>query len=216
MPDPPLSSDVRAHVLSDLLPLLVPLSDLDLDPNNARVHSIDNLAALTASLQRFGQRKPIVAQRNELGRLVVRAGNATVTVAQNLGWTHVAAVVVTESDAAASAFAIADNRTAELAQWDEVRLADIVRDLPADLVASTGFSVDDFSFDEVDKIDGNVLTAEPQAEAPVSRKFWFTVSGPLEAQPRAVAELVALLSKHPQLEVKSGVHEVAPKPPAPL
>ena len=36
------------------------ISDLTLDPKNARKHSQKNLDAISASLKQFGQRKPIV------------------------------------------------------------------------------------------------------------------------------------------------------------
>jgi hypothetical protein len=50
--------------------------------------------------------------------LVVRAGNGQLTAARRLGWTHIAAVVVDEGDHEAVRYAVRDNRTAELAEWD--------------------------------------------------------------------------------------------------
>jgi hypothetical protein len=47
--------------------------------------------------------------------MIVRAGNGRVLAARELGWTHLACVVVDESEVEATAFAIADNRSAELA-----------------------------------------------------------------------------------------------------
>jgi len=93
---------------------------LTLDPNNARKHSEKNLKAIAASLEKFGQRKPIVVHRG-----VVIAGNGTVEAAKSLGWTDIAiAEVPDEWDAdTAKAYALADNRSAELAEWDESELA---------------------------------------------------------------------------------------------
>jgi DNA modification methylase len=95
--------------------------DLLLDPENARKHSQKNLDAIKASLTRFGQRKPIVI--NSKG--VVLAGNGTVEAARHLGWDHidVAVVPIDWDEATARAYALADNRTAELAEWDESVLA---------------------------------------------------------------------------------------------
>jgi len=75
--------------------------------------------------------------------MVVRAGNAAVLAAKSLGWTELAAVVVDEDDVDATAFAIADNRTAELAAWDEALLAELLaplRDDPDFDHLVTGFS----------------------------------------------------------------------------
>jgi DNA modification methylase len=95
--------------------------DLLLDPENARKHSQKNLDAIKASLTKFGQRKPIVI--NQKG--VILAGNGTVEAARNLGWDHIDVAVVPADwdEATARAYALADNRTAELAEWDENVLA---------------------------------------------------------------------------------------------
>lgn len=95
--------------------------DLSLDPENARKHSQKNLDAIKASLTKFGQRKPIVI--NNKG--VILAGNGTVEAAKDLGWDQIDVAIVPADwdEATARAFALADNRTAELAEWDENVLA---------------------------------------------------------------------------------------------
>lgn len=91
------------------------IEDIQADPNNARLHSERNLKAIEDSLARFGQQKPIVVDSSN----VVRAGNGTLTAAKSLGWTEIEVVVSDLSEEDMRAFAIADNRTAELASWDE-------------------------------------------------------------------------------------------------
>ena len=98
----------------------LPISELTPDPNNARRHDAANLLAIAGSLEQFGQRKPIVIdQRN-----VVVAGNGTLDAAKKLGWTSIQAVRVPAdwSPTQIKAFALADNRTAELASWDKATL----------------------------------------------------------------------------------------------
>lgn len=126
-----------SHIAEPLRPLAVPIESLNLDPTNARSHDERNIAAIRASLARFGQRLPVVVQREGM---VVRAGNGRVIAARELGWTHVAAVVVDESEVEATSFAIADNRSAELATWDEKALADLFDSLPGDILPATGFT----------------------------------------------------------------------------
>ena len=96
------------------------ISDLVSDPNNARKHDEKNLEAIKGSLTQFGQRKPIVIQ----GSTVI-AGNGTMEAAKQLGWETIEVVRVPDDWSAdqAKAFALADNRTAELAAWDEQVLA---------------------------------------------------------------------------------------------
>ena len=54
---------------------------------------------------------------------VVRAGNATLEAARQLGWQSIQCVVTALQGSDAIAYAIADNRTAELAEWDDEILA---------------------------------------------------------------------------------------------
>lgn len=97
----------------------VPIATLSQDPANARKHDDKNLEAIKASLRRFGQQKPIVVDSSS----VVRAGNGTLAAATALGWDSINVVQTDLQGSEATAYAIADNRTAELAEWDESVLA---------------------------------------------------------------------------------------------
>jgi len=98
----------------------ISIAKLSLDPKNARKHSQRNLDAIAASLLKFGQRKPLVVHRG-----VVLAGNGTLEAARSLGWTEIEVAEVPDDwdNDTAKAYALADNRTAELAEWDESELA---------------------------------------------------------------------------------------------
>lgn len=111
------------YIAEPLRPLAIPIGKLVLDPNNARKHDERNIDSIKKSLAQFGQRLPLVVQRQGM---VVRAGNGRVLAAKALGWSHVAVVIVDEKDVEATAFAIADNRTAELAEWDYGNLAEVL------------------------------------------------------------------------------------------
>jgi site-specific DNA-methyltransferase (adenine-specific) len=105
----------NATIVAALEPLAYEVGRLQLDPANARRHDQRNVDAIKASLTLFGQRKPIVA--TEAG--VVIAGNGTLQAAKELGWERIAVVFVNDDTAKAAAYGIADNRTAELAAWDD-------------------------------------------------------------------------------------------------
>lgn len=128
------------HFPEKLRALAVPLEKLTLDPRNARRHGDANMAAVRESLQRFGWRGIVVA--DEEG--IVLAGNARVQAARDLGWTHAPVLRVPDREALARAFAIMDNRSAELAVWDSEGLVEQLQELAeADLLGATGFSVED-------------------------------------------------------------------------
>ncbi len=127
----------------------VAISDLSHDPANARVHNEKNLQAIIGSLRAFGQQKPIVVD----SRGVVVAGNGTMAAATALGWTEIA-IVRTELDPTMSAaFAIADNRTAELAIWDYEILQSTVESLAGDQVDIASLGFDETDLDSILGVD---------------------------------------------------------------
>ena len=136
------------------------VSALSLDPSNVRKHSRINLDAIKASLRKFGQQKPIVVD----AKGIVLAGNGTLTAAQELGWTKIEITRTELTGSAATAFAIADNRSAELAEWDEDGLAKVLESLKvedSDLLAATGYDAA-----EVDKMIGAEVTEDEVPEPP--------------------------------------------------
>lgn len=129
------------------------VADLALDPANARKHNEQNLEAIKASLARFGQQKPIVVDSSG----VVRAGNGTLAAAKALGWAEIDCVVTDLQGAEAMAYAIADNRTAELAEWDEAVLTATLQALEAEDASL----LLDAGFDEKELAKLVAQTAEP-------------------------------------------------------
>lgn len=111
-------------IIEPLRPLATEIKGLVADAQNARWHDERNIEAIMRSLDTFGQRKPIVVQRDGS---IVRAGNGTVEAAKRLGWTQIAAVFVDDDEVRARAFAVADNRSAELAEWDFAALVENIR-----------------------------------------------------------------------------------------
>ena len=120
--------------------LAVPIDDLHHDPSNARVHSDRNIDAIKSSLAMFGQIKPVVVQRQGM---IVRAGNGTLAAARALGWTTIAAVVLDVDNATAVQLAIADNRTGDLAEWDEATLAKLLEPMDAAMRDAIGATEDE-------------------------------------------------------------------------
>lgn len=107
----------------------VPLDSLIPDPENARLHGEDNMDAIRKSLERFGQVRPIVVMADG----TVIAGNGTLEAARSLGWKKIDIVRIPANwdRDRAMAYAIADNRTGELAEWDESVLSSQLMELDA-------------------------------------------------------------------------------------
>lgn len=122
----------------DLEPLAREISSLFEDPKNARKHGQADLAVIAESLNEHGQQKPIIATRE--GKVI--AGNGTLAAARDvLGWTQIAVVTYADEDKAKqAAFAIVDNRSAELSTWDFEELSRIIGEIPDELTSTLGFS----------------------------------------------------------------------------
>ena len=120
---------------------MVSVESLVFDPANARKHDERNIKAIMDSLERHGQRKPIVCYSN-----MVVAGNGTLQAAKRLGWTK---IWVNddgfESIEDAKAYAIQDNRSAELAAWDDVVLGDTLAELKEE-----GFDLYEIGFNDAE------------------------------------------------------------------
>ena len=118
----------------------VNINSLTPDPTNARKHDGKNLKAIASSLEKFGQRKPIVVTPDS----IVVAGNGTLEAAKSLGWTQIAIArtPVGWTWDQIKAFALADNRTAELAEWDVDTLKNQILELDAN-----GWEIEELGFD---------------------------------------------------------------------
>lgn len=124
-----------------------------LDPQNARRQTQASRAALAESIGSLGLGRSVVMDADG----VIRAGNGTLQAALEAG---IKRAVIVRSDGSqvvavkredlrgerARAYALADNRTAELSEWDGERLksaAEIVAEAGIDLSGSIGFTADE-------------------------------------------------------------------------
>jgi ParB-like chromosome segregation protein Spo0J len=146
----------------------VPIANLEFDPSNARVHSKINLKAIRGSLAKFGQQKPIVVTRDN----IVIAGNGTLAAATELGWTEIDVVYTELTGPEAMAYALADNRTADLADWDKGILGAQLQSLYDD-----GFEIAHIGFEPADYLSGINLngTAESDISPPDIKNEWLVV-----------------------------------------
>ena len=104
---------------------------------NPRLHNVEEL---NKYIDRFGFRNVVVVNKRTM---TCEAGHGRLQAAHALGMREVPVLFVDDDDDTAAAFAIADNRMGELAEWKEDELLQILEDLKAkdeDLLGSIGFS----------------------------------------------------------------------------
>ena len=137
-------------------------AELVLYEGNPRRHGEKQMQALRRSLREFGFLRPLLIDREN--RLV--AGQAVLQAAMAEGMDVVPCILAEGLTAEQRrAYILADNRLAELAEWDRQALRvelQALNDLGFDLEL-TGFSLEALPF----RLDGEPPAAEEDAEAPV-------------------------------------------------
>lgn len=133
------------------------IGSLHFDPANARKHPEKNMNAIMASLAKFGQEKPIVVDKNNC----VLAGNGTLAAAKALGWEKIWVKRSQHEGAMAIAYAIADNRSSSLAEWEMDTLGSHLQGLQEEGwdLEELGFELDDLD-DFEDLADGGSKSEE--------------------------------------------------------
>lgn len=149
-----------SHISPALRPLARPIEGLQPDPANVRRHSEKNLSAIRGSLRRFGQQKAIVVD----GDGVVVAGNGTLDAAVAEGWSFIAVTVTELTGPEAIAFAIADNRSSELGEWERDELGAVLGALDDELKAATGFTEQEIENLVTSLVPPATTAPEPEGE----------------------------------------------------
>ena len=168
--------------------LVISVNEIKLDDQNARKHPDRNLKALKNSLRKFKQRKPIVVQRRG-DELICRAGNGTLMATRALKREFIAAVVIEEDDTQAKAYAIADNRTNELSEWDDYQLADNINSLISNDVDLDSIGYTDKEFEKMmKKMNGGVDEISSTPSAAKAKELMIVVTCEDEDQQEALFE----------------------------
>lgn len=117
----------------------VPIAYVRPHPRNPREGDV---GAISESLRVLGQYRPIVVNKNDSTILI---GNHTWQAAYALGWKEISVTWVDVDEEQATRILLADNKTADLASYDD-------EDLQVLLASLTEFSGTGFDGDDVDSI----------------------------------------------------------------
>jgi len=134
---------------------------------NPRKHDIEKLVK---SIERFGFRAPLVVNKRN-GDYMVEAGHGRLVAARVLGLSKLPCVIVEDDELTAEAYAIADNRLQEFAEWDMPALAETLKEFDGELLKTIGFTSG-----ELDN-----LISELDAQAAGSKEESFDVEGRMES-----------------------------------
>jgi len=120
------------------------IEDLNPAPYNPRVHPEKAISRLKASIERFGYTNPVLVQK---GTNTIIAGHARVEAAKQAGLDEVPVIYLDFDDVTAKAYNIADNRLAELTEWDFPKLKDLITEIDTGAfdIELTGFGAEELA-----------------------------------------------------------------------
>lgn len=120
-----------------------PIDELIPYANNPR-HNDDAVFAVANSISQFGFKVPVVVDKEN----VIVCGHTRYKAAQKLGLKTVPCIIADDlTPEQINAFRLADNKTAELADWDMSKLEEELEGLAND------FDMEDFGFTELETLD---------------------------------------------------------------
>lgn len=111
------------NIRPEIKTLAKPIGDFRTHERNVRQGDI---GAICTSLEAHGQYRPIVVHK---ATNQILAGNHTFLSAQALGWDKIAVTFVDCDDEQAMRILIADNRSNDLATYNDAELAELLREL---------------------------------------------------------------------------------------
>jgi len=145
---PSQQDELRRAEQARVFIVYVALSELTLPNRHARRHSKKQIQQIAAAITEFGFINPVVIDKD--GRVV--CGIARVLAAQLLGIKEIPTIRVEYlTEAQKRAYAIADNRLAELASWDEATLAALFKEID-ELEAGFNLEITGFDTSEIDRL----------------------------------------------------------------
>ena len=145
---PSQQDELRRAEQARMFIVYVAISELTLPKRHARRHSKKQIQQIAAAITEFGFINPVVIDKD--GRVI--CGTARVLAALLLGIKEIPTIRVEYlSEAQKIAYAIADNRLAELASWDEATLATLFKEIE-ELEAGLNLEITGFDTSEIDRL----------------------------------------------------------------
>lgn len=144
--------------------VMININDIKEYENNPR-NNEPAVSAVANSIKSFGFKVPIIVDKNN----VIVAGHTRLKASKSLGYTEVPCVIADDlTEEQVKAFRLADNKTAELAEWDLEKLTEELQFIDMDM--------EQFGFEDLEKelekdiVEDNFDENEPLPINPYAKK----------------------------------------------
>lgn len=140
----------------------------DLHPWEDNPRSNDHAVnAVAQSIRSFGFNVPIICDQN----MTIVAGHTRWKAAQKLAMDRVPVIVIEMTDTQRRAFSVADNKVAEIADWDFPKLRDVLQELRSEDfdIKALGFSDEEIRRLLLDDQQNEDSVPEPTDVSPVTK-----------------------------------------------
>lgn len=146
-----------------------PLKKIKPYPSNPRINA-EAVAFVANSIKEFGFRNPIIVDNAG----VIIAGHTRLKAAKKLGLKEAPVIVADDlSDEQVKALRLADNKTAEAAEWDLNLLDQEISEIADIDMSDFGFELDEFELDEEPDDDADAVDddfEEPENIEPIAKR----------------------------------------------
>ncbi len=174
--------------------------DLVSNPRNPRMHDERQIDHLVASLTEFGQTKPVLARK---ANHMIIAGDGIWQAAIRAGLKELKVLLWDVPQAKADAFMLADNRLGDLSGDDDMRVANLLKNIEDVSHQALGFT-DEEVVQLLKDIEDQTIKIREITTGTLEDRFWISLRGALEKQAVVLEQLKKLLEKHPEIEVEQG------------
>ena len=155
--------------------IYLPLKALHEYENNSKKHDRQNVDAIKASIERFGNCDPIGVWTDGNKRHVIVEGHGRRQALEELGYTEAPCILLNHlTDEERKAYGLAHNKTTLMTGFDMELLMQELDELSAD------FNMEDFGFAEMEDFDFAVEDFGGVAERVEAEEFAMTFNFPIE------------------------------------
>jgi ParB-like chromosome segregation protein Spo0J len=169
------------------------------NPRNNRVHPPDQIEMLKASIERFGQPRPVFVRKEN--RMLI-AGHGIHQAMRDLGHGEIDVIFWDVDQKTADEYLLADNRLGELSHFHRDRTLALLEDVTEDAYSALGFTAEDVEA-LLEKVSKPPEVKQINTGA-IADRFWITVQGPMTTQSAALQRIQHFMAEFPDVEIELG------------